>query len=148
MSAPEQSTESKVRLPRGKRASCSLHLCLETFSGCFCSLARVDYAKAHLRECQQSTGWGRCSGYLTDVMTDCQKIKARVAYLTIHPWPLEIKLTRFLQSILTPQLRLSSPILCRWSQRWCIELVCKWKRIRFCCVPQLAAARRRRSKAR
>ena len=84
MSAPEQSTESKVKLPRGKLASCSLHLSLESFCGCFCSLARVDYAKAHLRECQQSTGWGRCSGYLclTDVMIDCKKLKRE-----LHIWP-------------------------------------------------------------
>ena len=44
------------------------------FNSCFPSPSRVDYAKAHLRQCQQHcTSWNRCTDCLAhpDVLADC-----------------------------------------------------------------------------
>ena len=141
------------------------------FNSCFPSPSRVDYAKAHLRQCQQHcTSWNRCTDCLfgssrcigwLHLSPKCNQAEYKYLHSTHankssiydHSSPCSLKsdLVRFVQSSLSCVFHLYK---CRWSQWWCIIelllllLVNKWIRSSFGCVAAAAAAlcRSRRSK--
>ena len=135
------------------------------FNSCLPSPSRVDYAKAHLRQCQQHcTGWNRCTDYLfgssrgtgwLHPSPKCTQAEYKYLHSTLanksciydhsSPCSLQSDLVRFVQRSLSCVFHLCK---CQWSQWWCIIelllllllLVNKWIRSCFGCVAAAAAA--------